>query len=81
MRIHYMTLCMYGNTEVTHIMNNGKIEVTFEQAVKGGFKDAVFLLDGTVLSNNGFNNSEIDFFRRFTEKNAEVINAEARGEL
>ncbi len=81
MRKHYMTLCMYGNTEVTHVSKDGNVEVTFEQAVNGGFRNAVFLLDGTVLSNNGFNNSELDFFRRFTEKNAEVISLEARGEL
>ena len=81
MRKHYMTLCLYNNTEITHIVNKGNIEITFEQPVNGGFKDAVFLIDGTNISNDGFNNSELDFFGRFVKKNAEVIGRESRGEL
>lgn len=47
-----MTLCFRENTEVTHIVNNGKIEVTYEQAVDGGFHTLVVDIDGNVVSNN-----------------------------
>lgn len=76
-----MTLCFRENTEVTHIVNNGKIEVTYEQAVDGGFHTLVVDIDGNVVSNNGFNDSEVDFFRRFTIQNAPAIIMESSGEI
>lgn len=80
MRKSYMTLCMRGNTEVTHILKNGKLEVTFEQAVNGGFNTAVFD-DTGLLSNTGFNSSDIAFFADFYHRNASTMLAEARGEF
>lgn len=76
-----MTLCFRENTEVTHIVNNGKIEVTYEQAVDGGFHTIVVGIDGNVVSNDGFNDSEVDFFRRFTIQNAPAIIMESNGEI
>lgn len=76
-----MTLCFRGNTEVTHIVKNGKIEVTYEQAVDGGFHTLVVDIDGNVVSNDGFNDSEVDFFRRFTIQNAPAIIMESSGEI
>lgn len=76
-----MTLCFRENTEVTHIVNNGKIEVTYEQAVDGGFHTLVVDIDGNVVSNDGFNDSEVDFFRRFTIQNAPAIIMESSGEI
>lgn len=76
-----MTLCFRENTEVTHIVNNGKIEVTYEQAVDGGFHTLVVGIDGNVVSNDGFNDSEVDFFRRFTIQNAPAIIMESNGEI
>lgn len=76
-----MTLCFRENTEVTHIVNNGKIEVTYEQAVDGGFHTLVVDIDGNVLSNDGFNDSEVDFFRRFTIQNAPAIIMESNEEI
>ena len=76
-----MTLCFRENTEVTHIVNNGKIEVTYEQAVDGGFHTLVIDIDGNVISNDGFNDSEVDFFRRFTIQNAPAIIMESNGEM
>lgn len=76
-----MTLCFRENTEVTHIVNNGKIEVTYEQAVDGGFHTLVIDIDGNVISNDGFNDSEVDFFRRFTIQNAPAIIMESNGEI
>ena len=81
MRGHYMTLCFRDNTEVTYTLCNNVLEVTFEQAVKGGFKTLVLNSDGNVISNDGFNDSDIDFFKRFLENNVSVIYADARGEL
>lgn len=80
MRKSYMTLCMRGNTEVTHILKNGQLEVTFEQAVNGGFNTAVFN-DNGLVSNNGFCNADIAFFTDFYHKNASTMLAEARGEF
>ena len=76
-----MRLCFRENTEVTHIVNNGKIEVTYEQAVDGGFHTLVIDIDGNVISNDGFNDSEVDFFRRFTIQNAPAIIMESNGEI
>ena len=76
-----MTLCFRENTEVTHIVNNGKIEVTYEQAVDGGFHNLVVDIEGNVLSNDGFNDSEVDFFRRFTIQNAPAIIMESNEEI
>ena len=76
-----MTLCFRGNTEVTHIVKNGKIEVTYEQAVDGGFHTLVVDIEGNVLSNDGFNDSEVDFFRRFTIQNAPAIIMESNEEI
>ena len=76
-----MTLCFRENTEVTHIVNNGKIEVTYEQAVDGGFHTLVVDIEGNVVSNDGFNDSEVDFFRKFTIQNAPAIIMESNGEI
>ena len=78
-RKHYMTLCFRNNTEVTHIVKNGNIEVTFEEAVNGGFKTLVTDINGNVKSNKGFNPSEIDFFLRFLKSNKTGIIEESRG--
>lgn len=76
-----MTICFRENTEVTHIVNNGKIEVAYEQAIGGGFHTLVIDIDGNVISNDGFNDSEVDFFRRFTIQNAPAIIMESNGEI
>lgn len=80
-RKHYMTLCFRDNTEVTHIERNGKIEVTFEQAIKGGFKTLVMDVDANVISNDGFNAADVAFFQDFTLRNKPGIVAESRGEI
>lgn len=69
MRISYITLCYRENTEVTYMLNKqGRIEVTFEKAVTDGFNTAVFNDRGELLSNEGFNPSDIDYFSRFTKQ-------------
>lgn len=81
MRKSYMTLCMRGNTEVTHILRNGKLEVTFEQAVSNGFNTLVLNDKGQIVKNDGFNSSDIAFFKDFFKKNYSTMIAEARGEF
>lgn len=81
MRKHYMTLNFRGNVEVTHINKNGNIEVTFEQAVNSGFNTLVLDINGIVLSNTGFNNSDIDYFIRFLNRSKSAILQESRGEI
>lgn len=80
-RKHYMTLCIRDNTEITHIERNGIIEVTFEQAINGGFKTLVMDVDANVISNDGYNDAEIAYFREFTLRNKPGIVAESRGEI
>lgn len=81
MRKHYMTLNFRGDTEVTHIVRGSDIIVTFEQAVYGGFHSCDFLLNGTLVGNDGFNPSELQFFRGFVLQNAPAIEMESRGEI
>lgn len=81
MRKHYMTLCLRGNTEVTHIVKNNSIEVTFEQAKDGGFNTLVTTVDGTLISRDGFTDSDVDFFLRFLQSNKVGIIAESKGEI
>ena len=66
MRHHYMTLCYRNNIEVTHKINpQGRLEITFEEAVKGGFKTLVFLDNGNIVENDGFNSAEVGYFKDF----------------
>lgn len=81
MRKHYMTLCFKGNVEITHIEKGGTIEVTFEQAVNGGFNTFVITIDGTIVSNEGFSDSDVSYFVRFVEENKAGIIAESKGEI
>ena len=81
MRGPYMTLCFKGNTEVTYMLKDPGLEVTFEQAVVGGFNTLVLDASGNVISNTGFNVSDIEFFQEFLKNNLSVIYADARGEL
>ena len=78
-RKHYMTLCFRGNTEVTHIVKNGKIEVTFEQAVNGGFNTLITDLQGNVIQSSGFTDNDVDFFCRFVRQSADGIKMESDG--
>lgn len=81
MRGHYMTLCFKGNTEVTYILSGDDLEVTFEQAVIGGFNTLVLDASGNILSNTGFNASDIEFFQEFLKNNLSIIYADVRNEL
>lgn len=81
MRGHYMTLCFKGNTEVTYVLSGNDLEITFEQSVVGEFNTLVLDASGNVISNTGFNTSDIEFFQEFLKNNLSVIYADARGEL
>ena len=73
LRKPYMKLCQHNNTEVTYIIKNGVIEVTFEQAVNGGFKTLVMNERMEVLLNKGFNGAEIGYFQIFLKRNINVM--------
>ncbi|MBR4212314.1 MAG: hypothetical protein IKR84_08015 [Oscillibacter sp.] len=73
MRRHYVTLCVHGNTVVTYTRTTGGVEVTFEQAKHKGFNTAVMDLDGGIISNDGFEPAEADYFRRFLRRNRDAI--------
>lgn len=38
-------------------------------------------LDANVISNEGFNDAEVEYFREFTIRNKSCIEAESRGEF
>lgn len=69
-RRHYMTLCIYDDTEVTVQTQNDVLMVTFEQAVSSGFRTVIFDIKGNMISNKGFNTAEIANFKRFLLLNA-----------
>jgi len=72
-RKHYITLCMRNNTEVTYIVKNNLIEVTFEQAKYKGFNTLVTDIEGNILECNGFNNSETAYYLKFLDNNRPLI--------
>ena len=73
MRQHYVTLNMHGNTVVIYMAQYSNLQVTFEQPVYKGFHTLVLNIDGNVEQNDGFNNAEVDYFKRFLENNKQVI--------
>ena len=72
-RKSYIKLCQHNNTEVTYIVKNNRIEVTFEQAVYGGFHTLVLDENCNIISNNGFNSAEVGYFQRFLSININTI--------
>lgn len=76
-----MTLCFKGNVEVTHIEKGNTIEVTFEQAIQGGFNTLVLTVDGNILSNEGFSDSDVSYFVNFVKEHKKGIVAESKGEI
>lgn len=81
MRRHYMTLCIRDNTEVTYIQKASGLEITFEQSCNGGFKTLVFNEDCSLISNSGFNDSEVCYFLEFLRNNIATIKSESRGDF
>lgn len=81
MRKHYMTLCVRDNTEVTYVQKATGLEVTFEQSCNGGFKTLIFDEQFRVISNSGFNSSELNYFLEFLKNNISTIKAESRGDF
>lgn len=79
-RRHYMTLCIYDDTEVTVQTQNDVLTVTFEQAVSSGFRTASFDINGNVFSNKGFNAAELANFKRFLLLNAAEMTKLDRGD-
>lgn len=73
MRKHYMTLNFRNNAEITHMVINGLLHVNVEEAIIGGFKSCEFLVDGTLVSNNGYSGSELQFYKDFILRNAPLI--------
>lgn len=76
-RKHFVTLCLYDNTEVTYIKRKNGLEVTFEKAINKGFCELVVNIDGEIIKNNGFNDAEVGRLIRFLEKNKKLILEEA----
>lgn len=79
-RRHYMTLCIYGDTEVTVQTRDDIVIVTFEKAVDNGFNTLEMTVDGQVLSNSGFSSFEVDQFCQFTKQNKDGLLKQNRGD-
>lgn len=78
MRKFYMRLCMYKNTDVTYMYTSRGIEVTFESPIYGGFSNAVYLIDGTLLYSDGYTEEDILFFQKFVKNNRAIIERKVR---
>lgn len=72
-RKHFVTLCLYDNTEVTYIKTKNGLEVTFEKAINKGFCELVVTIDGEIIKNNGFNDAEVGRLVRFLKRNKNLI--------
>lgn len=68
-----MKLCLHNNTEVTYTVCSGTIIVTFEQVVGNELKTATFDEYANMLINRGFCETDLDYFKQFTERNINVI--------
>lgn len=81
MRKPYMTMFFKDNTEVTYIVENGEIVVMYEKAVMNGFHRVDIKLDGTVVFEEGFSPTDIDYFIDFTLQNAPVLESLVNDDL
>lgn len=79
-RQHYMTLCI-RNTEVTYLVKDTSIEVTFEQSINKGFNELILDIENNIIKNDGFNESDIAYYKRFLENNRACIIEEIEMEL
>lgn len=84
-RKHFMSIHMLHSEpidtiEVTCVDKDGQIEVLFEQAVESGFNDAVLLLDATVVSNEGYNDEYMDYFKYFVVHYVNIIRSKLKEE-
>jgi hypothetical protein len=64
--------------EVTYTSDVKNPEITFETAVKSGFKTMVTDLNGNVIQNIGYAPNEVIFNRNFARQNREQILSEIR---
>lgn len=77
-RKHYVTICYRDNTVVTYVVKpDGHLEVDFETPTRRGSKYLSLLKDGTILRQEGYNPSEIDFCQRFLATNLPLIERKA----
>lgn len=72
-RQHYITLSARGNVVITYRVVNNCIEVTFEQAVNGGFNTMVTDIDGNIKSNEKFSSSDTAYLQNFLAQNKECL--------
>ena len=73
-RKHYATIHFRDNTDVTYMVKpDGHLEVDFETPARRGTKYLSLLKDGTILKQDGYSPSEVDFCRRFLHTNLPLI--------
>jgi hypothetical protein len=81
-RIGYMTVCFKDDMEVTYSFDeknhDSKPEIMFETAIDSGFKTMVADINGNVITNKGYTQSEVTFNSNFTRLNREQILSEIR---
>lgn len=69
----YMTF--NDGTEVTHsqIHEDGTVNVFIETPVEGGFKDLTCVLPAYDWKNDGYDDSELQYWKEYVRNNAHVI--------
>ena len=64
-RKHYMTLCIRDSIVITYRVIDSIVQVTFEQAKSGRFNTLVTDVNGTIISNDGYNSTDVEFLLSF----------------
>lgn len=74
MMYEYMTID--DNTSIAHsdMKADGSVKIYIEKPINGGFKNITcYLPSYEWKENNGFSNSEIEYFQKIIENNAHLI--------
>ena len=72
----YPYLTLDDETEITHsqVLDDGRVKVYIETPVDDGFHNATCYLPGYEWSDiNGYNNEEMDFYKKLVQDNAHLI--------
>ncbi len=69
---HFRTLYDM-ETEVTYIVNNSVLEITFEQAVDYGCNELVMDIDCNIIKCFGFTKEDINTYKSFLDNNRHEI--------
>lgn len=81
MRKHFATMCFRENIEVTYTVKDGDIIVIYEKAVRNGLHRAHIKLDGSIILQEGFTSSDMEYLIKFTFRNVLILESLVRGKV